>query len=629
MNPYQEPATATHVHDDTCCEVLQCTLDQLAGIACDTANEVHRSGRLLAEATTSLSELLQMYRAVHPEQALALDRLAALDARVTACCPPEAPAAADPYHHEPCRTFGGSGRGDGWSMKATAEVAPEQVEGRHPAWKVAQRRLHDSDDSLPQVHEGPFVGRLTPSAHTPVPLDFRSGGGPVGGGGQQAVSFRTFTSGKETQGLWPPDMTGATSGDVVLMAANLWLKLSLDRGKTFIDLDFTTVFGQETTYGGWGSDPVVVYVPEIDCFVLYVQSSKGSGANRNANVVKIAVASPADLRTYKGKKAAWSRQWHLTSATFGLSAWMDFPGLTFGAGYLYANTNSFAGTAASIAAGTPDAFVGKLFWEVPLAQLKAGGGLGLAYGFLTDAIAYGSPTQNISDTNYWAAHVNNGRLRIYSSTGGDPNYSWRERDLLANWPVTPSDSAGKPDIVSKPPDTTDWISEDNRIIGATKVLDQLWFAWTASAGAGKGSTFVFPQAHLQIAKIDLRQDYKVVEQTQVWNPGYAFAYPDLTTNSNNEVGISCGWGGGGNYGSHVVGILGDFVLWFGETSERTSGVLSPTRFGDYLHVRLAYPDTRFFSAFGYAVHTSPTTTESANYLYVEFGREAVASPPPR
>ena len=625
MTPRRDPAEAElRAKDETCCEVLQCTVDKLARVAHDTANEVHRNGRMIAEAAASLAGLLEMYRAVHPEQALALDRIAAIEARVNSCCPPEGPR-DDPYHYEPCTPGGAAGSGDGWSVKATTEVAAEQVEGRHPGWEIQRHRLHESDDMLPRVVEGPFVGRIAPSAPTAKPMDFRSGGGPIGGGAQQAVSFRTFTSGSETQNLWPPDMTGATSGDVVLMAGNLWLKLSLDRGKTFTDLDFTTIFSAETTYGGWGSDPVVIYVPEIDCFILYVQSRFGSGGSRNANVVKLAIASPADLRTHMGKKPAWTRQWHFTSATFGLSAWMDFPALTFGAGYLYATTNAFAGTAASIAAGTPDTFTGKLFWEVPLLQLKAGGGISLAYGYLTDAIAYGSPTQNIGDTNYWAAHVDNGHLRIYSSKGGDSDYYWRERALLGNWPVTPTDSAGNADIVSKPPDTTDWISEDNRILGATKVVDQLWFAWTAAAGSGAGGGFSFPQAHLQIAKVDLRQDYKVIEQTQVWNAGYAFAYPDLATNSNHEVGISCGWGGGTNYGSHVVGILGDFVLWYGEASDRTSAVLSPTRFGDYLHVRLAHPDTRFFSAFGYAVHGTAGASESANYLYVEFGREAVPS----
>jgi hypothetical protein len=542
------------------------------------------------------------------------------------CCPPDA-AGDDVYHYEPCDPAGASGSGDGWSVKAVGHVEPEETERKHERWTIEPHTLNDSDETLPRVDIGPFVGHIVPSAQTPTPMDFRSGPGPVPGGAQQPVTFRTFTNGTASEAIWPPDMSGAKSGDVVLMSGNLWLKLSVDGGKSFTDLDFTTIFAKEKTYGGWAGDQVVHYVPEIDCFVLYVQSKKGTGANSKKNVVKIALATPADLKKFKGLAGAWSRQWHLTSDTFGINAWLDFPDLSYGAGFLYVNTNTFAATAATTKAGTPDPFAGKLFFEIPLAQLKAGGSLSIASGYLTDTLIYGSPTQNISDENYWAAHVGNGKIRIYSSKGADQNYFWRERPILANWPTSPLDTLGNPDIVSKPPDSSDWISGDNRIIGATKVNNQLWFAWTAAPGTGSGGGFNFPQAHIQIAKVDLTQDYKVVEQTQVWNASYAFAYPSLTTNSNNEVGISCAWGGGANYGSHVVGILGDFVLWYGEASDRTSTNTSPTRFGDYVHVRLAHPDTRFFSAFGYSVENVKPAGESADYLYVEFGREAIPSPP--
>jgi hypothetical protein len=189
------------------------------------------------------------------------------------------------------------------------------------------------------------------------------------------------------------------------------------------------------------------------------------------------------------------------------------------------------------------------------------------------------------------------------------------------------------DIIGKAPDSPDWISEDHRIIGATRRAGQLWFAWTAAAGDGGGGGFKFPQPHIQIAIFSLTDDYNCVEQTQVWNADHAFAYPSLTTNSDSEVGISLAWGGGSTYfGSHAVGILGDFVVWYGEASEMTSVVLSPepTRFGDYLHVRLAHPDTHFFSAFGYAVKKDTSTTpatDNPDYLYVEFGREVLAPPP--
>jgi hypothetical protein len=422
------------------------------------------------------------------------------------------------------------------------------------------------------------------------------------------------------------------------MSGNLWLKLSVDGGKTFTDLDWTKIFDVNKDYGTWAGDQVIHYIPALDCFILYVQSYKvTSGANINKNVVKVALASQADLKKFKGAKAAWWRQWDFTSDTFGLgNAWMDFPDISYGEKYLYVNTNVFAGQ------------TGKLFFELPLADMQAGRGFSFQYAFINEPkLSIGSPTQNIvGDENYWAAHVNNSTMRIYSSKGTDVNYAWRERKIN-NWPMTADNN-----IVSKAPDSSDWISEDHRIIGATRVNNQLWFAWTAAEGDGGGGGFKFPQPHVQIAKFDLDQDYKLIEQTQVWNADHVYAYPSLTTNSDNEVGISLSWGGGNKYfGNHAVGILGDFVVWFGEASDVTllrqqvdgSGklvvdskgnpVMAQTRWGDYVHVRLAHPDTRFFSAFGYAVRNDATLAAPSigrfDYLYVEFGRQALAPSPVR
>jgi hypothetical protein len=611
-------------------EIDSCLLEQIGRIVCMTANETHRNGQLLEGMAESLAALLAMYRGAHPDQALQLERLAKLEAELRRCCP-EAAAPELICRFEPCEPHGGFRPGDGYSVKSRGIARPLDVGERpHEPWVIRPHEMHE-EEFLPAVPRGPLVGPLVPVAATARPLDFRSGGGPApGGGAQEPVTFRTFTESGVSTGIWPPDMSGAKAGDVVVMSGNLWLKLSMDGGKTFTDVDFTKVFAAETTYGGWAGDQVIHYVPQIDCFVLYVQSRAGAkgSANQSKNVVKVALASPADLKTHTGGKAAWRRQWHFTSDDFGITAWMDFPDLSYGDAFLYINTNTYTRTFNS-AGKEQNAFAGKLFFELPLKELQAGSGFSYYYAMLTESLSYGSPMQNIRDENYWAAHVNNSTMRIYSSKGNDPNYYWRERKLKANWPLAKNDANGVPDIVSSAPDSGDWISTEHRIIGATKVVNQLWFAWTAANGKSDAGGFEFPKPHVQIAKFDLTQDYACVDQMQVWNPDVAYTYPSLTTNSNNEVGISLAWGGGTAFGSHAVGILGDFVVWFGDASDMTSTRTSPTRFGDYLHVRLAHPDTRFFSAFGYAVNKTSATppAEDDRYIYVEFGREAIAPPP--
>lgn len=611
-------------------ELNSCRLDEIARILCMIANQSHKQSLQISTIGDAVSSLLELYRSVHPDAALHLEKFERLRAEVEKCCHTEHTPDLI-CHYEPCTPHGGIRNGDGYSAKSTGFVTPLQIsEGEHEPWTLHVGTLNDNED-LPQVQQGPIVGQLVPVAATPHVLDFRSGGSPTPGG-QAPVTFRTFTESGVTTGVWPPDMSGAKGGDVVVMSGNLWLKLSVDGGKTFTNLDFTKVFAADNIYGGWAGDQVIHYVPQIDCFVLYVQSNLGVKGTPNASksVVKIALASPADLKNFKGGKAAWRRQWNFTSDTFGLNAWLDFPDISYGDAFLYVNTNAFTRTYDS-AGKSQDAFQGKLFFELPLNELKAGKAYSFYYGLCTDSLTYGSPTQNIGDENYWAAHINNSAMRIYSSKGSDPNFYWRERNLKANWPLAPLDKNNNRSIISAAPDSSDWMSEDHRIIGATKVGTLLWFAWSAANGQGGAGGFSFPQGHIQIAKFDISQDFKFIEQTQVWNPDIAFAYPSLTTNSNLEVGISLAWGGGKSYGSHAVGILGDFVVWFGEASVRTSARTSPTRFGDYLHVRLAHPDTRFFSAFGYAVVSDASTPpqEKDDYIYVEFGREAVAPSPLR
>lgn len=637
-----------------------------------------RDDEIIRELATSVSELLELYRSVHPAEALLNDRLDRYrdcgcrdrTHQSCGCCSGH----GQPHHRcfEACRNShqsdGGEdcepgrrkgpepgdghgprpGTGDhdprsGYSRKSRGYAEAMPIEDEHARWKQVVKIPHEGERPVP-VPLGAFVGLITPSDATGEVRDYRDG--PSGGGAQEPVSFRRFTDGTITTSWWPPDMSGAKAGDVVLMSGNLWLKLSVDGGQTFIDLDFTKLFAADATYGGWGCDQVVRYVPAIDCFVLYVQAFRNKTAGDpkfDKNAVKIALASPADLKKYKGGKPAWNRRWTFSSDTFGLgNVWMDFPDLTSGDSFLYVNTNTFATD--STVKPPAETYRGKLFFELPLADLAAGRSLNFLFGYIADpAVFGGSPAQNIGQENYWAGHVSNSTIRLYSSKGTEADYFWRDR-TLSNWPMTG-------DIVSAAPDSPDWIGADHRIMGATLVGNQVWFAWSAGSGDGGHGGFSFPQAHVQIAKFDLGQDFKLIEQTQVWNPSTAFAYPSLTTNSDNEVGISLAWGGGPDFGSHAVGILGDFVVWFGEESLRTGGLTTPAldkagnpilnadgtaklttivRWGDYVHVRLAYPDTRFFSAFGYSVIADPNTSSNASKpLYVEFGRERVVQRPPR
>src|SRR5688572_3816533 len=204
-----------------------CYLDKIASILCVLANETHRTTVHVTAIKVALDSLIELYQAAHPQEALQLEKLAKLRKELEECCPPCKPEALI-CHYEPCQPVRGIRRGDGYSAKSRGGVAPVPFSERpHDEWTIVPKAIpHEADEKFPPVPMGPIVGPIVPSAPTPQPANYQSGTPTPGP--QDPVTFRTFTEGGVVTTVWPPDMTGAKAGDVVLMAGNLWFKLSTD-----------------------------------------------------------------------------------------------------------------------------------------------------------------------------------------------------------------------------------------------------------------------------------------------------------------------------------------------------------------------------------------------------------------
>jgi hypothetical protein len=457
-----------------------------------------------------------------------------------------------------------------------------------------------NEDTIPPAAEGPQIGKLEPAA------DATRLGDLSGGGAGEGVEFHTDTPFGEvvTFAGIPPDMSGASSEDIVLVSGNTFAAISTDQGATFTALDPTTIFpsGPSTdaagnpTSGSLCCDQVIQYVPEFDLYVWLMQFC-GTGGNclQGVNKLRIAAAPASDVRDSGG--TAWS-YWDFFSADFGLSVTMDYPDLSVGNTMLNVSVDAFT--------------VGLLVFRIPLADLAAGGTVTFEFTDPADSVvAYGGHvSQNTGDAVYWAGHNSTSQLRVFSMPEGVGSYSWQDIDINS-WPNS--------DYSSLAPDGTDWLSfmagfPGSAIIGATRRQGQngseLWLAWTAARGGG------FAHPHVQVVELDT-QTWDVINQWQIWNPDLAFAYPCLATNRSQEVGVSLGWGGGSTFhANHAVGILGDFVVWFSEASDATI-----SRWGDYVTVRQAGRPS-LFSGVGYSVlqNDPPATGTRFNPRYILFGR---------
>jgi hypothetical protein len=349
-------------------------------------------------------------------------------------------------------------------------------------------------------------------------------------------------------------------------------------------LDPTTVFPDDTV--GYCCDQIVQYVPGIDRFIWLLQG----------NGYRLAAASPADIISSGG--TAWT-YWNLSPDVFGQPARsFDFPDLSVGNNFLYINW---------------DASGNRQMARTSLAGLQAGGTITVEFTDPADGTTAWSAhlTQDTGDEIFWAGHNGNTKLRIFSCAEGSNRYFWRDVGI-SSWATT--------GLSSTTPDGQDWLTDVRNTsftstLGATRSGSQLWFAWNA------GTDGNFQQPHVEMVTID-RNNFSKIQQVQIWNNSYAFAYPALATDAcTGEVGLSLAYGGNGHFENHVVGFWGDFVVYI-----TTASTVGTARYGDYVTIRQAPPTTanpgNLFSAFGFGLNTSPGAGTQTDIRYVLFGRPA-------
>jgi hypothetical protein len=250
-----------------------------------------------------------------------------------------------------------------------------------------------------------------------------------------------------------------------------------------------------------------------------------------------------------------------------------------------------------------------------LVGLQAGGQITVDFTDPTDSdlTRGGHLMQNTGTQIFWAGHNGNNTLRVFSWAEGPNPYSWLDVGISSWAPVE--------NVSSITPDGQNWLAygrgfPGKAITGATKSGTQLWFAWTA------GTDSNFQQAHIEMVTLEQLFGLHKLNQVQIWNNDYAFAYPALATNGcTGEIGLSFEYGGNGNYQNHVVGFWGDFVAYI-----TTGSDVGTTRFGDYVTIRGAPPTAanpgNLFTAFGYGFNMvpSPGTGKIPDTHYVLFGR---------
>jgi hypothetical protein len=467
----------------------------------------------------------------------------------------------------------------------------------------ARRPSEHRPKPLPRMRRRLAEGGLD-RRHPPAPVPFRkgrrvkqspaTGTEPTGPGEEHRIEFTEYTplGTPANGGPIPPDPSGAdASAGVVLYTGNSYLLASIDGGATFTEHDTTRFLPAAV---GRPVDQVMIYVPHRRLFAWMMQHGTTSGSGDGS--FRLAVAAAADLAN--DVEGSWT-VYDFTSSDLGApKTATDRQDLAFGESRLYMTTN-LSGK-------------GRVVMTLDLEDLVQR--RSVQWG-RTDPLEARFQFSDLSQQNsenvvHSVAIASTSTLRVMTLDDGAGTYGFHDV-TVGQFPVNA-------DLASLDPDGVDWLTRGVANVSASVVRgSSLWTAWDAAASA-QGDRPFYPHAHVRLARIDT-STWKVVEERQVWNPDYAFAYGCLAIGLDGDVGYGVGVGGSHDYPNSCFGILGDFVVYFRDTSTATARGRSGPRWGDYITVRPSARAGNRFSAFGYFTKKSGGGA-SQRPFYLEYGR---------
>jgi hypothetical protein len=400
------------------------------------------------------------------------------------------------------------------------------------------------------------------------------------------------------------DPSVAVNDKVVLYTGNWYAAMSSDGGNTFNYINPTEEFPGPDANSQFCCDQAVIYIAKIDTFVWLMQYGPQSGNNFQ----RLAFAKTADV--IQGR---W-RLFDLTTEHLGVpGAFLDFPDLAVGANFLYVTTNIF-----------PDAqTAGSAVVRIPLAGIQSG--QLTEEHFVSMDLQSFRVAQNSGTVAYFAAHQDTSTLRVFA---------WDEgHSAPAGNPIGVARWIGGNGYQSRTPDGRRWLDRvDPRITGATLAGNELYFAWAVDSPSNQR-----PRPFVQIARIGIapnnNQDLTLLENINLFDPDSAIAYGALSTNADNEVGVSYMIGGGSQYPSQVVGFLTgtskSVLAAAGERGPLEDPQTGKGEWGDYLTVRPVFPGRKLFAAAAYTMKgAGDGSNRDATPCLAIFGRAGGVAPGP-
>jgi hypothetical protein len=433
--------------------------------------------------------------------------------------------------------------------------------------------------------------------------------------------FRVTDAGHPPRQEVPQEPTTAVGGGVAWLTGNTSVGFSVNEGRSFTLVDPATILPDNGL--PFCCDQVVNYSERYGMFVWLSQydcapgtttpptsdcSAKGAGANR----LRIAVATPGEIRAnVSNPSRAWTF-WDITPADIGRpGAWFDYNELVINRDHAVITTN------------LQDAPVGgAVVFRFSLADLAARPA-SLSFDTFSDTETMSIKPAHGEDATmtYVAGNETLSRVRIWSwLPGGDFVFLHRVDHATIptlRWRVDASDGSS-------------WYRRYKIFPGhvASAVLhgDDLWLAW----GTGRAAClracgtpreeldFRLKWPSVQIAVFDTLR-WRRRGESWIWSRDRSFGFPALAVNRHGDVGIGMLSAPRGGNPVPVAGVLTPGLQLIAPIA--TS---DPLTAGDYTSLRPGSTDASFVLAANTENPLFPGATR--RWHFIEYGHGTPPSP---
>ena len=395
----------------------------------------------------------------------------------------------------------------------------------------------------------------------------------------------------QTSSVGEPSL--ACNGSEVFVTGNWYATKTTDDGSSWSYVSPYTLLPPAA--GGFCCDQTVMFNPARNLLVWLLQYSRQDATN----VLRIAVKDGGTLGD-----DAW-HWWDLAPAAVNpawSSEWFDYNHAALSENFLYVATNVFNG----------NAWTRSVVFRLPLNVMQERGQLSYEYFESTTNFSLRC-TQGARDTMYFVSHVDTRTVRLFSWP--EASASVTQADVnVAPW------QAGR--YVATGPDGTNWLARcDPRITAAWVARGVIGFMWSANRKPPQR-----PMPYVRVVRL-AEATRAIIDQPDLWNDKYAYAYPDTCPSGDGVVGVTVFRGGGSRHPGHLVGFWDDATgAWVLKGTRDSTHGPSDDKWGDYLSCRPNAPDGSSWIAAGYTLQGGSTQT-SIEPRVVRFGIGNGGPPP--